>query len=326
MMRVIPPLALLLTTILWGCAVGYNATLFMTKSNIGLDVDTKPPTAEISIARREGVIAPAFEGGQTPPVVASFRSHSNPFSRFFFGVESTFGGGDAAEALAQGPGGAKVQPAPRICLTQKPDPQHFLWRDVSVAEKGAVEPFYFATDTTFGLKVAWSGTTGQFPDTLRLGFNRKEFAWAPLFGTDAMSCTVPGTTQVGKYSVWMPPFLAVLDNDVQAGTPTETGVTWLQYFATGTSATTLANLDQIRRVMLERIDPVAFESGTYDSDDPTVQCVEDWLDDNPDNPQKLQNWWSEKHLPGLAVLLIVTKEFKEQRQAFITEENIPCNQ
>jgi len=55
-----------------GCA-GYNTTMFMTKSNAGLDIDMKPPTAEINISRKEAVIEPVFEKGQTPPVMASFK-------------------------------------------------------------------------------------------------------------------------------------------------------------------------------------------------------------------------------------------------------------
>ena len=42
-----------------GCA-GYDRILFVTKTNVGLDVDNKPPTAEITIARRELAITPAF--------------------------------------------------------------------------------------------------------------------------------------------------------------------------------------------------------------------------------------------------------------------------
>src|ERR1051326_8096735 len=81
-----------------GC-VGYNTTLFMTKSNAGLDLDAKPPTAEINISRKEGVIAPSFEGGQTPPVMASFsaKSGSGGMRRFFFGVNQSFAGGDRSE-------------------------------------------------------------------------------------------------------------------------------------------------------------------------------------------------------------------------------------
>src|SRR5713101_5448404 len=84
-----------------GCA-GYNTTMFMTKSNVGLDFDAKPPTAEVNISRKEAVIAPAFEGGQTPPVLASFRPNAGTgggFTSFFLGVNQTFAGGDAALAM-----------------------------------------------------------------------------------------------------------------------------------------------------------------------------------------------------------------------------------
>src|SRR5262245_57749866 len=83
-------LAVLLPALLGGCALGYNSMLFVTKSNIGLDVDTRPPTAEISIARREGVIAPTFEKGQKPPVLASFRSQFKGLLGIFSSVSSTF--------------------------------------------------------------------------------------------------------------------------------------------------------------------------------------------------------------------------------------------
>jgi len=194
-----------------------------------------------------------------------------------------------------------------------------------------VRPFFFGTDTSLGLKFAWSGTTAQFPDTVRLGFNRKEFAWAPVFGTDTTNCLIPGTQQNGSYAVWMPSFLAVLDNDVEVGSPSETGVKWLQYFATGDAATAMANHNEIRQVMLKRILPTVYQ-GTYAQDDPEVICLQDWLDagGNRDQQkaraQELQKWWKdEKQLGGFGTALIKTKEFKEQRTAFILEKTIPCN-
>lgn len=327
-----PSLALLqCTLLLGGCAVGYNSTLFVTKSNIGIDVDTKPPTAEVSIARREGVLAPGFEGGRTPPVLASFGTALNPFSRFFFGVQSTFVGGDAAVALAQGPGGSDIQHDSVLCLSQKPERKQFLWWDVSVPEKGQVRPFSFVTDTTLGLKMAWSGMTGPFPDTLQLGFSRKEFAWAPVIGTDQSNCQLPGTQKDGTYAVWMPAFLAVLDNDVNVGSPSETSIKWLQFFATGDAATLLANRDEIREVMLTRIAPVVYQ-GEYDESDHEVSCIRDWLAASGNRTQQqarardLQSWWKDaKKLGGFGTALIKTKKFKEQRAAFIGEKKIPCN-
>jgi hypothetical protein len=306
---------------LQGCAIGYDSTLFVTQSNVGLNVGTKPPIFEMSIARREGVIAPGFEGGQTPPVMASFRTDSNPFSRFFFGVKSTFAGGDASVALSQVSEGSKDNSV--VCLSKKPDATKILWRDVSVPEKGAVEPFLFGTDTTFGLKVTW-GTSGEIPDSARLGFNRTEFAWAPIFGTDVSKCKIPGTEQDGTYAVWMPPFLAVLDNGVQTGTPAETGVMWLQYFATGKSATILAGQNQVRRVMLERMDPLIAYSGTKDTDS-TVACIDRWLDSDSARPKELQTWWTSKGFSGIAALSIVTRERRKERADFIKEKNIDCN-
>ena len=146
-----------LTFILGGCGIGYNKALFLTKSNIGIDIETTPPTAEISIARREGVIAPSFEGGQTPPVLAGFGSNLNTAGRFVFGVDSTFAGGDAAVALSQGPGGPKNIHESRLCLSEVPEEKALLGIiDVSIPKPGEVRPFIFGTDTTLGFKVAWS--------------------------------------------------------------------------------------------------------------------------------------------------------------------------
>src|SRR5262245_16174552 len=93
----------ILASLLGGCA-GYNHTLFMTKSNVGLDFDSKPPTLEINVSRKEAVIAPSFEGGKTPPVLASFKPGAGgggSFGSFFMGTDQTFAGGDAAMAMAQ---------------------------------------------------------------------------------------------------------------------------------------------------------------------------------------------------------------------------------
>src|SRR5260221_8870721 len=87
-----------------GCGIGYNQTLFATTANVGIDIDTKPPTAEISIARREGVIAPTFQGGQHPPVYASFGLKTGGFLPLTTDVSGLFAGGRAAVVVsAAGP-------------------------------------------------------------------------------------------------------------------------------------------------------------------------------------------------------------------------------
>ncbi len=80
-----------------GC-VGYDRTLFVTKTNVGLDFDSTPPTAQVSVARKEAVIEPTFENGETPPVLGSFRLNSGFW--IFADVSSTFSGGDAALIMA----------------------------------------------------------------------------------------------------------------------------------------------------------------------------------------------------------------------------------
>lgn len=167
-----------------GCA-GYDRVLFVTKTNVGLDIDNKPPTAEVTIARRELAITPTFQNADgnenTLPLLASFAltgGFLNPE------IISRFAGGAAAIILAQGP---NKQPGdPFLCLTEKPEIRPLwkkIWHFFSRQDKEDTRAFYFATDTSFGLKVGWDGSTGPYPDTLKLGYNRKELAFPPIFST-----------------------------------------------------------------------------------------------------------------------------------------------
>jgi len=247
--------------VLAGCA-GYNTTMFMTKSNAGLDFDAKPPTLEINVSRKEAVIAPSFEGAQTPPVMASFKPKAGAgggFSSFFFGVDQTFAGGDAAVAMSElyDKGTATDKNLYESALHLSKAPEYKNWFQ-SVPGPGKTRPFIFGTDTSLGLKVAWSGAGGQIPDTVKIGFNRKEFAWAPL------SVTSPKTDAQGKpagtaVDIKMPAFLATIESKQDIGTNSTNGikVQALQYFATGDSAVYLAMQQDVRAAMLERMDPNA---------------------------------------------------------------------
>jgi len=249
------PINSLLVALLTGCA-GYNNTLFMTKSNVGLDFDSKPPTMEINVSRKEAVIAPSFEGGKTPPVMASFKPSAGAggsFGSFFMGVDQTFAGGDAALAMSQlynQPTATDIKKFDSALeLSKKPgytDPFR------KIPDAGATRPLIFGTDTSLGLKAAWTGTGGQFPDTVKLGFNRKEFAWAPLSAMPKLNanCDKDGT----KVNVKMPAFLATVESSHKLDT-NGTRVEALQYFATGDSATYLAMQKDVRAAMHARLDP-----------------------------------------------------------------------
>jgi hypothetical protein len=240
--------------------------MFATKSNAGLDLDMKPPTAEITISRKEAVIEPSFEKGQAPPVMASFKPRvgfGNGFKNYFLGVDQTFAGGDAAKimsALYDAPTvRAPIADDPsfdsKITLS-KPVTGSSIWPltwFTKPAGPGDERPLIFGTDTMLGLKVAWSGVGGQFPDTLKAGFNRKEFAWAPLSATDN-----------GK-TMKMPAFLATIQSRIAGGNPTNSvgstnndqggGISAIQYFATGEAARNLAFQHDVRDAMLSRLDP-----------------------------------------------------------------------
>ncbi len=247
-----------------GCVAGYNHVLFVTKSNMGVDVDTRPPTAEISIARREGVIAPTFEEGKSPPVAASFRSRIKGVIGLFADVSSTFAGGDAATTMT----GLFDDPYTRkpksddpitsdLCLDKAPDPKHVMGVTLELPRSGQVRPFLFGTDTSLGLKVAWSGLTAEYPDSVKLGYNRKEFAWAPVF-------LGKGNCTGDKVMVKITSFLATIDASATAASPQDTGTGVVQYFATGAAATNLALRREIRETLLKRLDPKAVEAVKQD--------------------------------------------------------------
>jgi len=251
------------TAFLSGCA-GYNTTMFMTKSNAGLDLDMKPPTAEINISRKEAVIEPAFEGGKTPPVMASFKPSTGfggGFKNYFVGVNQTFAGGDAAQTMA------KLYDAPTFIegdegmfdstltlLTPINGSTKVCDPLVIPAAPGKIRPFIFGTDTSLGLKVAWSGAGGQFPDTVKAGFNRKEFAWAPIsMSTDHKSVKMPSflATIQSKISGGMDATASAMTNGMNQAA----GIEAIQYFATGESASLLARQKDVRDAMLARLDP-----------------------------------------------------------------------
>jgi hypothetical protein len=206
-----------------------------------------------------------------------------------------------------------------MCLSQKE-------LDVSIPGKGQVRPFMFGTDTTLGMKIAWSGMTAQMPDTVRLGFNRKEFALAPLFVSESLPCVLPGSNQHSSYSVDISSFVAVLDNENSLGLPRDTGFKWRQYIATGASATSLASQKEFRDLFMERVDPDAFPEVIYDINDPKAVCLDEWLKD-AGHRKELADWWREKGYRGTAGIQITgsSQTQRERRKAFIEKKEICTN-
>jgi hypothetical protein len=129
-------------------------------------------------------------------------------------------------------------------------------------EGDRARPFSFATDTTTGLKVAWSGTGGAFPDSLKFGYNRKEFAFAPVFEQKLgdQKCETTTGQADGEYEIDTPSFLATLDNDIDAADFAKSSYKYSQFFATGQAAENLALQPGVRAVLGKRMDATAFEA------------------------------------------------------------------
>jgi hypothetical protein len=240
----------------FGC-VGKDRALLMTKTNVGLDIDTTPPTAEITIARRELAIQPTFQnndkGKDTAlPLLATFGKTGSYFNP---GITGHFAGGLAAVLLTT-PSEIVITEdilkdlyaKSKLCLTQNP------FNSDNPPKEKIPRPFYFATDTSYGLKVAWSGTTAAYPDSLKLGYNRKEFASPPIFVDVEGSCP-EGNPQGHK--VELPSFYAAIDNASGFSTFYESGVDQVQVFATGEAATGLAKDKYIREIAYNHMAPKA---------------------------------------------------------------------
>ena len=261
-----------------GCGVGYTHTLFITKTNIGFEASTTPPTLELDIARVEGTVGPQFENGKKLPVLASFKFNSNwAFSPH---VGSTFATGDAATTLAalydnttpdadwisrveRVTGKRELPSASTLKLNNEPHIERSLldwlsWLSLLFPkpdfQRQDVRPVFFGTDTTLGIKIAWSGMTGQYPDSAKLGYNRKELALVPITYEKTSSDSL-------SHHLKMSSLLATIDTGV-IESPKNTGGPSLpykhvQYFATGDAATLLALQRDVRLAMLARLDPNA---------------------------------------------------------------------
>lgn len=272
--------AVLVCCLISACGIGQKKVLFTTRSNIGLDVDAKQFTAQLNIDRQEAVIGPTFEGGQHVPIAAAF-TNSNRFLGGF-GVSSLFAGGAAALALTQSPtnhiGGLqkksllKLSKAP--VFHRGPIGKFFdslnpfkdatsIEQDKSLPGPGEVKPFIFDTDTSLGIKLAWSGSTGGVPDKVQIGFNREEFALAPVMQSKE--------NPDHSVTVSTPSFFAALDTNTEFDSIISEKTGFRQVFAVGDPATRLAANPGIRASINER-----FELGD------AGLCLNKWLDPKND--------------------------------------------
>lgn len=237
-----------------GCGIGYNSVLFITVSNAGFQADTAPPVVEVGISRFEGVVAPAFEGGQTPPVFASFGQKAKGTKDPTITSGSIFAAGPAAVAATvpahlSVTGQESAMPPERLLkayeeaasllLSEEPrykgdDRQVSVVSRKSLLAPGEAAPMWFGVTESAGLMLELFGPNFiPAPQSLHVGYRRKEFLYAPL--TIERVSDSEGKLQ---YRVRILSILAL----VNLQEPSRR----MNYFATGTAATQMAAQNVIR--------------------------------------------------------------------------------
>lgn len=217
-----------------GCGLGKENILFVTKTSLGVDIDSKPPTLDISYTRREGTLSPEYPSGVLPQMASFATEVGVPVN---LAVGQSIATGHAATLLAKYIG---TPLDPELTSTSIPIAE-ITSPDASRIE-GEIENgkrFFFGTDTAFGLRVTFGLETGGYPDSLSFGYKRKEMAFVPITEKSIKEGNVVRKT------VGIPPLLATAGFDLQ-GKSGGGEVQYVQFFATGHSASYLAAKKAIR--------------------------------------------------------------------------------
>lgn len=196
---------------LTGCS---DSVLFVTTTQIGVDLDQKTQSMSIGYDRYEGFIGPVYDTGGVPPVIASIDSDLGIVENK---VKQIYATGDAARIAA---GGAAQDDGK--------DKKKLI---------GERRVMFFGTGTTFGFRTTAS-TQGL--GSFNLGIKRQEFSYIPI-GEKSGS---KNSTDAKKEDVYAS-VLATLDLDTSRDTTQplagkEKVAGFKQFFATGDAAEKLA--------------------------------------------------------------------------------------
>ncbi len=290
-----------------GCGVGEDRVLFVTLTGIMINADSQPPALDIGYGRQEGVYSPAFQKGQLPPVLASVRSNSQTLGLV---VDQSYATGDAALMMAKEfnltdnpcvPGGSDPLCPPVSsdrAIHATPAPTN-LWDDfLSFFAVGGSDrhPYFFGTDTSIGLHVAWGTTT--VPRAVSIGYKRKELAILPLIETPASAaagatCAIAADNSLKQVCVKLPSVIATSATNAQVTTQAAgtSGLQANQTFATGDAATYLASDPDIRKVLGPQVvgqDIAAFKKGVASQADLYSSIKATWNNGQHHTPAEVQ--------------------------------------
>jgi hypothetical protein len=230
-------LLLLLLILLVSCSTGKDSILFVTKTSLGVDIDSKSPTLDIGYTRKEMTLAPQFEEGQVLPQMASFSSNEGIAVNTALG--QSFAVGNAAILLSK-----------YLGSTARPKPEKIIASSEITARPYSAEGtltkakrYVFATDTSFALKVTFGLETGGYPDSFSLGYKRKELAYVPLFIKQ----------ESGKDVVKLPSLIATAAMYMDKSSLRESELRYSQFYATGLAANYLASQPIVREGIARKI-------------------------------------------------------------------------
>lgn len=241
---------LFFSQLIFGC-VGMDAVLFTTRTTVGIDADTTPPTLEIVIGREESVIEPAFQDGKTLPVLSSADIKAGFLN---FGASQSFATGDAAIVMGKmltKPGRYSLGAEEGVIRTTPYTPLFFQKGGKKTPKKFPDRrPLFFGTKTKIGLYVEFN--EAQVPSAFSLGYKRKELAVAPLIEKQAIDNQGTPVKEGNQELVDLKlvSLLATIGTEAKAKRPEEAGVSqYSQLFATGEAATALAQHEEVRQVL-----------------------------------------------------------------------------
>ena len=239
--------AVILTSSCGLSTIGKDSVLFVTRTNVAIDLDTVPATTDIGYKRDELVLGPIDEEGKVLPVLTSVGTSASPLK---FGANHSFATGDAALMMS------KYLGKPADLKTEDEISLEEIWKDGgspgTLSALSTIGPtpisggllsgrLIFGTNTTLGLGVSW--TSQYVPTAVSLGYKRKELAFIPLSG--------PVNKQRAIASL-----LATAHARSNVGNLSTTEAIIGQTFATGYAATLLASHPIIRAAIAPAIAPI----------------------------------------------------------------------
>lgn len=139
-----------------GCATAPDTVVFITKTSLGIDVESTPPGASIAYDRTEGYIGPRYDNGTVPAIAASFSTNGKLLDRQ---IKQVYATGRAAK-LATGVQGGTTP---------------------TETFSGDKKTMFFGTSTVLGTRMSFAPT--GLVDSFVLGYKRRELSVIPI--TDA---------------------------------------------------------------------------------------------------------------------------------------------